>query len=617
MARRWLLAFALVLLLAAPAGAERRASSGTVEVTALAVAETESGFVGSAATVEATVLGGGSGQVFVATKPLAATDMQGSARLASRVAAATLGFSWTAYDYLVTFRSDSTVIGGPSAGAVMTLALTTALHNLANPGSPWSLDPTVAGTGTINPDGTIGPVGGIPAKAEAAAAAGITTFLYPAGLDQATTLVAGAFGPQQVVVDMQDHCAALRITCRPVATVQELIEAAAGVRLERPAVPTPETRDYADVLAPAVRPGVNRLAARVAALESDGRPASFTAAERERRAEELGTARGRLEEARSALDAGEYYLAATRTFQGAISAGRAENLTGFYAADRDEAMVLSALSGCEEAVAAAQDVTDGLVPGDLQELYAVAAAQERTLEAANLLAEATATHQSAVRFEDWIQSMFTATFCVERARSAEWWAGLRDGFGEGPTGDLDLLEDDLLDQARDLVAYADAVLEGGATEAQERLAAAESESDAGRAPAAILLAIEAQTQASVALQTGGGAEVPDAVLAAAQDAASRAVADARSRGLEPLLSVSLVELSQSQSDSALALENLWTARSAALLGAIEGEPDVVDGRSVTDGNEFPIQAGWLAAAASAGLLLGAGLVAAAWSLSRR
>ena len=36
-------------------------------------------------------------------------------------------------------------------------------------------------TGTINPDGTVGPVGGIPQKVEGAADEGIKTVLIPAG----------------------------------------------------------------------------------------------------------------------------------------------------------------------------------------------------------------------------------------------------------------------------------------------------------------------------------------------------------------------------------------------------------------------------------------------------
>jgi hypothetical protein len=65
-------------------------------------------------------------------------------------------------------------IDGPSAGALMTSAVLAGYLG-------DTIDPTVTMTGTINPDGTIGPVGGIPHKIQGAAAAGKTTVLVPGG----------------------------------------------------------------------------------------------------------------------------------------------------------------------------------------------------------------------------------------------------------------------------------------------------------------------------------------------------------------------------------------------------------------------------------------------------
>ncbi|MGH3435620.1 MAG: YlbL family protein [Sciscionella sp.] len=66
-------------------------------------------------------------------------------------------------------------VGGPSAGMMFTLAVIDKLtpDNLAG-------GTTVAGTGTISPDGQVGPIGGIPFKMIAARDAGATTFLVPA-----------------------------------------------------------------------------------------------------------------------------------------------------------------------------------------------------------------------------------------------------------------------------------------------------------------------------------------------------------------------------------------------------------------------------------------------------
>jgi PDZ domain-containing protein len=67
------------------------------------------------------------------------------------------------------------IVGGPSAGLMFTLTVYNAL-------SPEDLTAgrRIAGTGTINPDGSVGPIGGVQQKVAAAEAAGATIFLSPA-----------------------------------------------------------------------------------------------------------------------------------------------------------------------------------------------------------------------------------------------------------------------------------------------------------------------------------------------------------------------------------------------------------------------------------------------------
>ncbi len=65
-------------------------------------------------------------------------------------------------------------IDGPSAGALKTVAVISLMR-----GDTLGADITM--TGTINPDGTLGPVGGIPQKIEGAAKEGFKTVLIPVG----------------------------------------------------------------------------------------------------------------------------------------------------------------------------------------------------------------------------------------------------------------------------------------------------------------------------------------------------------------------------------------------------------------------------------------------------
>lgn len=66
-------------------------------------------------------------------------------------------------------------IGGPSAGLMMSLAI----YDTLTPGSMTG-GADIAGTGTITPDGQVGPIGGIQQKIAAARDAGAELFLVPA-----------------------------------------------------------------------------------------------------------------------------------------------------------------------------------------------------------------------------------------------------------------------------------------------------------------------------------------------------------------------------------------------------------------------------------------------------
>lgn len=94
-------------------------------------------------------------------------------------------------------------IGGPSAGLLIALTV----YDLTDPGD-LAAGRTIAGTGTIELDGDVGPVGGVDAKVVAARAAGATVFLVPA--DE---------------IDLARQAAGDDIQVIPVETVDDAIEA--------------------------------------------------------------------------------------------------------------------------------------------------------------------------------------------------------------------------------------------------------------------------------------------------------------------------------------------------------------------------------------------------------
>lgn len=118
----------------------------------------------------------GEGRVLVDTVPRIGIDIQTSVRTAVMVAEEVTGISLSGTDVILTITSDqeSDVVDGPSAGGAITVALISAIKN-------ETLTDGALMTGTINSDGSIGQVGGIPEKALAAAKKGCERFYVPIG----------------------------------------------------------------------------------------------------------------------------------------------------------------------------------------------------------------------------------------------------------------------------------------------------------------------------------------------------------------------------------------------------------------------------------------------------
>ncbi|WP_297505010.1 S16 family serine protease, partial [Thermococcus sp.] len=169
-----LLILMLLLPFASSAAAECPSEGHTVVLKAPAVSRTADGQLIGVATDFVITVAPGTGHVYVETWPLAEVDMQASARLAAQIAGKVLGVDMSKYDVFIQIKADSPIIGGPSAGGTMTVGIIAALEG-------WKVNPKVMMTGMINPDGTIGPVGGILEKASAAHDVGAQLFLIPQG----------------------------------------------------------------------------------------------------------------------------------------------------------------------------------------------------------------------------------------------------------------------------------------------------------------------------------------------------------------------------------------------------------------------------------------------------
>ncbi len=221
---------ALLLLFASTSSAEF-VNATQKNIKAVAVVSGEN----RGATINITVIvTPGNGRVFVSTLPYTEIDMQGSAQLAAITACDLTGKDFLKYDFFYIIEAEAPIVGGPSAGGIMTVATIAALLDL-----PIRKD--VFMTGMIYPDGFIGPVGGIPYKLEAAAESGAKIFLIPKGqryveVEETKRIQRGPFvliTTETKTVDVVDYGRKLGVTVIEVETVNEALKYFTGYEIRR------------------------------------------------------------------------------------------------------------------------------------------------------------------------------------------------------------------------------------------------------------------------------------------------------------------------------------------------------------------------------------------------
>jgi len=609
-----LLAFVMVVPAAVPSamGQTTKALSDNAQMPAVAVARTESGeLVGSTAQVSVSVATNGSGNVFVDTHPLTGADMQGSARIASRVAASMTGYDLAEHDFHFVVRSNSPTISGPSAGSVMGMAATVALQNLHREEGQreWTLSEDVFATGTISPDGTIGPVGGIVKKAEAAANAGGELFLFPQGQSvvRPTSIENGQLSAGDPV-NVPEYCESeLGIECRGVGRLQEAVRLSTGFAFEHPEVgDPPSTAEYEERLAPladrlierADRAGEVRERLEQADLSDDQREqvtAAVEEAERwQRRAERL-------------VDRSNYYSASSRAFSAGINARHADLLLEYYESGRQVAVVEDAIANASQGVDEVRGAAGNATVEGIQSLYTVGAAQARVSDAEQRLAQA----RAQLNETEMPSALRSAARAVERASTVTWWLQLDDAFGGGPElpTPIEEIAGDLLDLSREIVAYSAQAGGGQQPEsAVQELQQARRDHDRGFHAAAAIEAAQAQVLATLSLEIRG--TVSDEKVLDGRDSAQKAIETARSRGVQPLLPIAYFEFAAAQDARPGAVQFYRFAETLAGLTSVlspQSEPasfeyvGAYEGHGGFDATPRSVTVGWFTVGALAAL----------------
>ncbi len=468
---------AQVILILALILAISSSSAFEVEKSIKAVAVT-SGDSPSGVVINITVsISSGSGRVFVSTSPFTEIDMQGSAQLSALTACDLLGIDFTKYDFFYIIEADAPIVGGPSAGAVMTIATIAALKNL-------SLNKDVYMSGMIYPDGFIGPVGGLNYKLEAVARDGGKIFLIPHG--QKVVLVqekvVKKVGLINIIsssyreLDLVEYGKKLGVEVYEVATINEALKYFTGFEIKKRETSF-RISEYSGIL----KTLADRMRESVAELENY----------------KTGEAQKILNQAESDYSAGNYYSATSKYFNAKI----------LMRYEMYRKTLISGQQFDEEVNRIRGEISDlrsylKNEPLGINSIQIIAAAQERVAEAEKSLEAATYSKT----FSEALQNL---AYAKERLNSAKVWLSILHVFKEDyqlNSTEIKKRAEFYINQANSVIVYASSLQAYSdlLDNAYESLETAKMLYGDGQYAGAVFLALDAITQASLSIEASYG-----------------------------------------------------------------------------------------------------------------
>ncbi|ASJ06046.1 S16 family serine protease [Thermococcus pacificus] len=544
------MAFVLMLLLPVTGftAAQCPSEGHTVVLKAPAVSRTSNGELTGVATDFVITVAPGTGHVYVETWPLAEVDMQASARLAAQIAGKVLGVDMSKYDVFIHIRADSPIIGGPSAGGTMTVGIIAALEG-------WAVNPKVMMTGMINPDGTIGPVGGILEKASAAHDVGAELFLIPEGqriqyVQETQKREIGGIveiNTQTKRVDVVQYAKERwGLTVIEIKDIYDAVYYFTGHRIPRPEAPSYTQIDTSFLKDDALKDYENTTDYYEKTLQklkdSDVGYGTYATL-----MEALNEAKDILNQSKKSIDDGLYYTALSKDFQARIIIRHVD----WYLDVKTPDDVQELLKGAESQINASESTVSSVNIRGITMLQAIAAAEERVEQAKSLIEEAWKYYYSG----DYWNAVGDAAYAYERAKTAEFWAKLGERFAGGEEISRETVKTtarDYIDESNLIVTYIESMYGNVGGDLSGSIQQAERYYEDGKYSAALFTAMEARVQAQVFLDTLGidNMTVLMDKLKSMKENAKTAIGIAQSNGVTPILAMAYYEFAESYEKSA-------------------------------------------------------------------
>jgi uncharacterized protein len=516
-----------------------------------AVRETEYGYEGVLASLTVRVEKG-FGHVYVDTYPLTQVDTQGSARLVKEVVGDMLGIDMDDYDLYFVIRSDAPIIGGPSAGAAMATATLAAFLNL-------SLDSHAVVTGTINPDGSVGPVGGLFEKAQAVARANGTRFLIPEGqsiIIMRKTERTELGGLVQIItkpvkLDLKKYAREnWGLEVIEVYSIKDILKYTTGYRFKEKEAVISEDPQLKRVMKTMAEKSLNRTQEMISETQNILNSAKMSYNYVQELNRILNEQKQAFATAKQTYEQRDYYAASSKSFTASIQVSYVRNLAFLIDARNSENFLENLISEIENNIT---DISNEVNTSredidNIIDIEIISAAEERINNAKDALKQAWKNFYNG----NYIDSVYYASFAQERTHTAELWLDLVHSFeGEGLSFSFDQLKplaERRIEDALSSIIYAK-TLGLNTDKAEEHLDRANRDYDQGVYSSAIFNAVMSRAQANMVMEMRDADN--NTLQSRAQSYNQRAleaIQESQGKGAEPILAISYYEYANSFED---------------------------------------------------------------------
>ena len=357
----------------------------------------------------------GSGRIFMDTFPLTKLDTQMSTRFANSIACDFVEEPCTGTDFFYTIRSNSVIVGGPSAGGALSVLSVAAIEDL-------EISEDMAITGTINSGGLIGPVGGLKKKIEAASEAGLAKVLIPQGERYVNV--------DNETIDLYSYGQELKVEVIEVATIDDALYEFTGRRLREPAGEITIAEKYQSTMENIAK----ELCSRADMLKKQAAEAELNVTE------EIINLSVRADKA---LEEGLHYTAASYCFGANIQ----YSYLSLLDEDPEDDELKDMVAGYQRRILQLKKDFTGVRFESLSDLEAYEVVMERLIEAEDHLKDAV----ESLRENNTRDAIYSLSYGMERYNSAVSWSSF---FGQ-ESGEIELSEEDIQESCISKLAEAE------------------------------------------------------------------------------------------------------------------------------------------------------------------